>query len=357
MMYVYGEIVKPAHTILPICSEQMRGIMSALLHPLILLAIILVGYIFKRTHIFGQRDYRVIQRIVFNLTLPCAIIVSFATREHDNALLWISLFGLFCGFLPTPFLFWISRKRPVRERAFLMLNGAGFNIGNFCFPVMQGLLGPASLVPGAMFDVGNCVVVSAGNNLLTQRLLHIDPDRPLYEQNPGSAPTLPYHKPTDPDARRLARRATLRGIAKGFFTSVPFDTYIIMIVLMLANVHLPQWIPQVLDPVAQANGFCSMLMVGMLMELPSTKLETTEVLRVVLLRIPFAILFALISWYIMPFDDLTRKALVMLSLAPTSVFGTLFSDRVLDNARMAGFCMSITAIIGLAAMTGVNILL
>lgn len=331
--------------------------MSALIHPLTLLAIILVGYLFKKTRIFGPRDYRIVQRIVFNLTLPCAIIVSFASRDHDNSLLLISLFGLFCGFLPAPFLFLISRKWPVRERAFLMLNGAGFNIGNFCFPVMQGLLGPASLVPGAMFDVGNCVVVSAGNNLLTQRLLHINPDRPLQEQNPGSAPTLPYHKPTDPDARRLARRATLRSIAKGFFTSVSFDVYIIMIVCMLANVHLPGWIPEVLDPIAQSNGFCSMLMVGMLMDVPSTKQEATEVLRVVLLRIPFAVLFALISWYVMPFDDLTRKALVMLSLAPASVFGTLFSDRVLGNARMAGFCLSVTAMIGLAAMTGVNILL
>lgn len=331
--------------------------MSALLHPITLLAIILIGYAFKRGRIFGEYDYRIIQRIVFNLTLPAAIIVSFTTQAHDNSLLLISLFGLFCGFLPTPFLFILSRKMPVRERAFLMLNGAGFNIGNFAFPVMQGFMGSAPLVPGAMFDVGNSVVVSAGNNLLTQRLLHISPDRPLSEQNAGDAPTLPYTRPQDRDARRLARRSVLRNVVKGFVTSVPFMTYIVMIALMLTNITLPHWVPELLSPVAQANGFVSMLMVGMLMDIPQSKHEAIEVLRVVALRIPFAVLFMVLSWYVMPFDYEIRKALVMISCAPTAVFATLFSDRVLGNARMAGFCLSFTAILGLIAMTAVYMLI
>ncbi len=82
-----------------------------------------------------------------------------------------------------------------------------------------------------MFDVGNCVMVSAGTNVMTQTLLHIQPGRTLAEQGAGEAPTLPYTRPADRDARRLARRALLRNVVKGFASSPSFDTYVLMIVL------------------------------------------------------------------------------------------------------------------------------
>lgn len=85
-----------------------------------------------------------------------------------------------------------------------MLNCSGFNIGNFCFPVIQAFMGPSALVTASMFDIGNSVIVTAGSNVMTTSLLHIDMDRPLTEQHAGAAPTLPYSKPRDKDARRLA---------------------------------------------------------------------------------------------------------------------------------------------------------
>ena len=333
--------------------------MTAILGPASLLLIILAGYLFKRFGLFGAKDYRVIQTAEFNVVLPGAIIYSFATNPHDVSYLWLSVFGFFCALIPPVLIFLTTRRRGVADRAFLMLNGAGFNIGNFCFPVMQSMLGSASLVTGAMFDMGNCVVVAAGNNLLTQRLLHIDPDRPLSEQNHGdmTVTRLPRIKPKDRDARRLARRATILSIARSFLTSVPFDTYLLMIVLMFTGVKLPGVVVDVLGPVGDANGFCSMLMVGMLMDFPNSRREVSQALRVVACRIPFAVLFALTAWFLLPYDAPTRKAIVMLCMAPTAVFATLFSDRVLGNAKMAGFCLSVTAVMGIVAMTAANYLI
>ena len=335
----------------------MPSAMSSLIHPITLLLIIFVGYGFKRFRIFGDSDYRVLQRVVFNLTLPAAIIVSFLNNPHDLSLLWVTLFGFVCGMIPIPILYFASLHKPVSERAFLMLNGAGFNIGNFCFPVMQGMLGSASLVPGAMFDMGNCVVVSAGSNLLTLRLLHIQPGKTLKEQGAGDAPVLPKITPKDKDARRLARIAAIKNILKGFFTSVPFDCYLLMIVLMLTGVTLPGVVSTVLEPFANANGFCSMLMVGMLMDLPAGRSDVKQVLRVLAWRLPFAALFAAFAWFVLPFDASIRKAVVMLCFAPTAIFATLFSDKVLGNARMAGFCLSVTAILGMIALTAINFLI
>lgn len=331
--------------------------MSTLIQPIALLAIILTGYLFKRAGKFKNRDYRIMQVALFNLVLPCAIIYSFATNPHDSSMLWISVFGFVVAFIPPVLIFLTTRYTPVQDRAFTMLNGSGFNIGCFCFPVAQAFLGTAAIVPAAMFDIGNCVMVAAGTNVMTQTLLHIQPGKTLDEQYQGHAPVLPYTKPKDRDARRLARHALLRNVAKGFFGSIPFDTYLVMIVLMLANVKIPAVVATFVEPLANANSFVAMLMVGMLMDLPAGRDDVMKLLKIIGLRLPFGLLSAVCAWFVLPFGANVREAVVMCCLAPIAVFSTLFTDEVLGNAKLAGFSLSVSAIIGLVMMTGAHFLL
>ena len=331
--------------------------MSVIIQPVTLLLIILAGYLFKRFGLFQARDYRVIQTAEFNLILPGAIIYSFATNPHHVSLLLVSGFSLLAALIPPILVFFASEKRPVSDRAFLMLNGSGFNIGCFCFPVLQSLLGPAALIPAAMFDIGNNVMVAAGTNVITQTLLHIKPGRTLSEQNAGDAPTTPYVKPIDSDARRLHRRAIWRNIARGFFTSPSFDVYMVMIVLMLADVKIPQWIAVVSQPFSAANAFCAMLMVGMLTDLPQSRHDIRAVTQVLAWRLPCGIVFALAAWFLLPFSPLVREAVTLCCLAPTAIFSTMFTDKVLGNAKLAGFTLSLTAIIGIVLMTSVHVLI
>ncbi|MDR4185511.1 permease, partial [Bacillus subtilis] len=129
--------------------------MSAIIQPTTLLLIILAGYLLKRFGILGPKDYRVVQSLEFDLVLPGAIIYSFATNPHQPNLLLISVFSFVASLLPPLAMYLTSRHRPIAERAFLMLNGGGFNIGCFSFPMVQAFLGPAALIPAAMFDIGN----------------------------------------------------------------------------------------------------------------------------------------------------------------------------------------------------------
>lgn len=330
--------------------------MQALIQPVALLLIILAGYAFKRAGLFGQRDYRILQTAIFDLVLPGAIIYSFATNPHEIKLLWISVFGLIVALIPPIVIFLATLHKPVARRAFMMLNGSGFNVGCFCFPVVSSFLGTAAIVPAAMFDIGNCVMVAAGTNVITQLLLHIQPGKTLSEQHAGDAPTLPYIKPKDKDAKRLARRALLRNVLKGFFGSVPFDVYMLMIMLTLAQVKIPGWIATMVQPLSNANSFCAMLMVGMLMDLPASRRDVKDVLTVIGWRVPFAIAFAAIAWFILPFSASIREAVALCCLAPIAVFSTLFTDKVLGNAKLAGFSLTITAVLSLIMMTGAHFL-
>lgn len=331
--------------------------MLTLLQPISLLCIIVVGYLFKRRGLFGPRDYRIIQVVLFDLVLPGAIVYSFARNPHDLSLLWLSAYGFVVALIPVVVIYLATSRHPIASRAFLMLNASGLNIGCFCFPVVQAFLGSAAVVPAAMFDIGNCIMVAAGTNVMTQTLLHIRPGRTLAEQGAGDTPTLPYEKPTDPDARRLARRSLRRTILKGFVGSVPFDVYVVIIVLAAIGVTLPVWFADLFAPLANANASVAMLMVGMLMDVPSDRRDVLAVLRVIAWRLPFGLLFAAAAWFLLPFDPMIREATMMCCLAPIAVFSTLFTDEVLGNARLAGFSLAVTAAISILLMTGAHMLI
>lgn len=111
--------------------------MNALITPLSFLLIILAGYLFKRTGWLHDRDYRIIQRAVFTITIPCVIINGFATSPHDTSQLAITAFA--CSVIPLVIMYAVTWRKPVEERAFEMLNVTGFNTGVlpvtelFCF--------------------------------------------------------------------------------------------------------------------------------------------------------------------------------------------------------------------------------
>ena len=49
--------------------------MTAILKPIAFLLIIVAAYLVKRAGLFRPRDYRVMQVVVFDFTLPASIIV------------------------------------------------------------------------------------------------------------------------------------------------------------------------------------------------------------------------------------------------------------------------------------------
>ena len=329
--------------------------MSVIIQPATLLLIILIGYLFKHAGLFRDRDYRIIQKAEFDLILPGAIMYSFATNAHPLSFLWISLFGLSASLIPTLLIFLITWHKPVADRAFLMLNGSGFNIGCFCFPLLQSLIGPAALVPAAMFDVGNSVMVAAGTNVMTQGLLHIDPGKTLGQQQSTNAPVVHSPRSNDKDARKLRRRAMRRRVIHGFLGSPAFDSYMLMLILMVFNLHLPQWVALVAQPFSAANAFCAMLMVGMLTEPPDCANDVRDLAEVIAWRLPCAAAFAVAAWFLLPFDATIREAVVLCCFAPTAVFSTMFTDKVLGNAKLAGFTLSVTAVLATVLMTVIHL--
>jgi predicted permease len=326
--------------------------MQVVLQPIALLLIIAAGYTMKRTGIVTSQGYRVLEQAIIWLTLPADIIYSFTVNNPERNMLWISLFGFVCALLPIPFLFLVSRKRPITQRFFLMINGSGSNVGNFTFPVIQALMGMGAILPSVMYDIGNCIVVSATSNAVTSAMLKIPADRPLkdvIEVDENGNEHL-HVEAQDEDARRIAKRHQRLAVFKSFITSPSFDVYILLILLLLFGIRLPKEVATFLKPIADANTFCSMAMIGMLMEMPSSKREAKQVAEVFGWRLGFSLLFVAAS-FLLPFDLRTRTIVAISTLSPASIFATMFTDKALGDAKSAGFTLTLTCISSLIIMT------
>ncbi|PJM74240.1 permease [Bifidobacterium primatium] len=332
--------------------------MEKIIDPVVFLCIILLGYAFKRIGWCKTDDYRIMQKIVFNLLLPAAVVNSFISNEHDMSLLWVALFGFLAALVPILVIYACTGRTPLGNRAYYMLNGSGFNIGCFALPVVQALMGPSAAVALVMFDIGNSVMMSAGMNAVTTQLLRIDDTHPLSpEEQAKPLGPKPPRKILDKDARRLQRRANLRRIARNFYSSAAFMTYMLMLVLMVTHLSIPPVVGHILQPLSNANAFCAMFMVGMLMDLPNGMKEIKPLATVIAWRWAFAFILSAAAWFLLPVDPWVRKAVIFVCFAPVGVFSTLFTDRVLGNAKLAGLCLASTGVLGLIAMTVANIVI
>jgi predicted permease len=130
-----------------------------------------------------------------------------------------------------------------------------------------------------------------------------------------------------------------------------------LIIMLLCNLQVPALVGTFLQPVSDANTFCSMIMIGMLMEMPANKDEVITVSEAFLWRMGFSVLFFAAAWFLLPLDPQTRTIVAVSTLSPASIFATFFTDRMLGNAKLAGFQLTVTCIVSLILMTVVYLVL
>jgi predicted permease len=170
--------------------------------------IIILGYLLKRIGLFQPTDYRIVSKIVLNITVPAAVITGFASLQMKNELILVVLLGLFCNLVMIAFGFLISRHKSKPDRALFMLNMPGYNIGTATIPLIQSFLGPYGVAIASLFDIGNALMSTGGSYALTSRA-----NKESEGQNPAE-------------------------ILKILRTSVPFITCISMLVFTLLQIRI-----------------------------------------------------------------------------------------------------------------------
>ena len=249
-------------------------------------AIIVLGFVLKKIGVFKEEDFGVLSKICIRITLPAAIITSFAGKEIDSSLLLLLFLGIGCGVLYICLGFLLNRKNSREQKAFEILNLPGYNIGCFSMPFAQSFLGPMGVIATSLFDSGNAFICLGGAF--------------------GVASSVKDGKGFD-----------FKRVFKALSKSVPFLTYLLMVILNLLRIKVPGPVVECASIIGGANSFMAMFMIGVGFKLAlGDRGQMGKVLRILGVRYGVGAVLALIFYFVLPFQLEVRQALVILAFSP-----------------------------------------
>ena len=297
---------------------------TALLSVLSFVTIIVLGICAARFGFIGKDANQLISTIVFKLTLPATIIHAFGSTEVSVAMLSIVAVGFACAAIPYVVAFLMTSRMPDQKRPLFLFGAGGMNIGCFALPFIQAIFPASSVVTVCLIDAGNSIVVTGGSFALTKALLG--------------------------DASEPHR---LRAMFKRLFSSVPFDCYVVLIACVIAGISIPQPIIEFVAPIANANAFLSLFMLGLMTSTNLDEGKLNRLFEVLGLRVGMCLALSLAAWFLLPYDHLTRCVIATVIWAPMSALAPLYTLWCGGDHGLSGLAGTISIVVGIVAMIGI----
>ena len=279
-------------------------------------AIIVLGYLLRKIGVFQEADFSVLSNIVIKVTLPAAIITSFAGKEIDPAMLAIVFLGLGGGVIYILLGILINRRGDKEKKAFEILNLPGYNIGCFTMPFVQSFLGPTGVIVTSLFDTGNAFVCLGGSYGVAS----------MVKDGTGFS---------------------MKRIVKALSRSVPFLTYILMVLMNLVRIPVPSPVLSVAQIVGNANAFLAMFMIGVGFKLQGDKSQMGSMIQILSVRYGVAAVLALVFYFCLPFSLEIRQALVILAFSPIGSAVPPFTRELGGDVGLSSAINSIAIIISI----------
>ena len=276
---------------------------------------IFAGYGLKRLGVFRTEDAKVISRIVVHLTLPAALITGFRTFHFDASYLALIVIALVSNFALLGVGLRRTRGGDLATRGLYALNVSSYNIGCFVLPFVQSFLPPEALVGVSMFDAGNCPV------------------------NSGVAYAIV-------SARSSGQRVRLGFVLDKLVHSVPFMTYLILMVLSILGITLPEPVYQVASTVGGANTFLAMVMIGMLFEVRVEREDRRLILEILAVRYGCSLAMAALVW-VLPLPLLIRQVSVLAMMAPIPSVTMVYCEKCGCKPSLYGVLNSLSIAVSL----------
>ena len=277
-------------------------------------AVILLGYTLRRAGFFHADDFKVLSKIVIKITLPASIVYSFSGKQIDPSMLTIAALGLSGGLLYMAIAWLINRRAGKEQQAFEILNTSGYNIGNFTMPFVQSFLGPIGVITTSLYDTGNACICLGGAYSVAS----------MVKDNKGFCG---------------------KRILKSLLKSVPFDCYMLMIMLNLAKITLPSPVVSFAGLIGNANAFMAMLMLGVGFKLSGDRKQIGRIIRMLSIRYGIAALIAISSFFLLPFDLEIRQALMILAFSPIASAAPAFTEEMKGDVGLASAVNSLSIVI------------
>ncbi|MCL7745658.1 AEC family transporter [Halalkalibacter alkaliphilus] len=287
---------------------------------LYIILIIGLGYLLKRFNILKEKDGEVISKIIFKITLPALVIVTFHSVDIDTTLIYLPFIVFIFGLI-TVFLGLLVFKNEERELkgSFLMLSG--FNVGLFAFPLVYAMWGMEGLTHFSMFDVGTSFIVFG--------LAYI------------------FGSYFSKEGLRLKPLDIFKKLGK----SIPLMTYIIASALNFSNVQLPDTLIHVASTISAANIPLSLLLLGLYLNFKVEKQFIKPILKYLTFRYSLGLIVGVALYFILPYDQMFRYTIMIGLLLPVATSALVFAvEFKYSTTRLVATISNITIVISIVIL-------
>jgi len=285
------------------------------------LFMIALGFVLKRIGLFSMEDSGVLSKIVLKITLPMAIISNFKGLELNRGFLIAILIGFAVHFISIPAALFVTRKKPAEQRAFYIINTSGYNIGLCTLPYMSSFFAAEAVALVCMFDVGNAIMCFGITFAIATMV------------------------------SRGKENVNMKEMIKTLFSSMPFVSYLVMIILCAAHISLPEPVYTVAGMIGQANAFVAMLLIGILFEPKFNRNELKDMLGVFCLRMVLGVFFALCIYFLLPLPLMYRQILSVVVFSPILSVAPIYTERCGYNRSVAAVLNSLMLPFSMVVMT------
>lgn len=282
--------------------------------------LILLGYMLKSRGVFEKNDHKILSKIVLNITLPCATIVSFAAYQPEVSLLLAAVLGFAMNCLMLLIAIFASKPYPRSSRAVWLNCVPSYNIGTFALPFVQSFLSPGALVGTCLFNTGNSLMCNGTTYAISKNILD------------------------------NTKGLDLKRIGKTLLHSIPFLTHFTLLVVGVVGLHIPKALVTFVTPAANANAFLAMFMIGTMFDLHIEKSRLKEVGGILAIRYAVAFAAAAAFYCLLELPLEIRQALAITVLAPVGSVSTALAVDAGGDPAMAASANSLSILISIPCM-------
>ncbi|MHA8065731.1 AEC family transporter [Aquirufa sp. ROCK2-A2] len=286
------------------------------------LAVIGLGYLLKSWGFIKISDGKSVTRLLMYSTFPALVFTTMIQVEISAELLWMPLicvvFGCLCSFLG--FQLFKNEENPA-DRGILTMGCAGYNLGLFAFPLIEGIWGMKGLLYAAMFDLGNSVI----NFIVTYGVGN-------YLSNQPKKGNIAQH------------------IFKKVFSLPPFLAMLIGLSINLLHIPVPLFISEVIGVVAKGNKPLVLLLMGIYFSIRLPKSAYFKVFKVLGFRYALGLTAGFILYYLVPFDQHYRNMLLICIILPAGMTLITYSDELEFNTSIAAALVNFSMLISFSLM-------
>jgi hypothetical protein len=286
------------------------------------ICIVLAGFLLRQVGVFDKRDFQAVKKVIVTITLPAAVINSFSSFERNMSLIYIAGFGLGFNLLMVMVGYLVKWKKSSDEKAFAMLNMSGYNIGTFATPYLSAFLGAEGSLVACIFDCGNAIMCSGLTYALACAV-----------------------------SGKTAGDGGVKGFFKLLFSSVIFDTYVLMLIMYVLDLRFPAPVYSLASAFAGANTFLAMFMIGGAIEIIMKKEYLRTIAETLVIRYSLAAVFAVLIMMLLPYSLEIRQIMAILVLSPITSMAVVYSSKGEWNEGASGVINSCAIMISLVIMT------